>query len=274
MTPSTIITAIIGLTLAGVSLAWSVMLWVSFADNSTDAALAGTTAGALVAAQFALLLNARSHWHKAAVTLLTLVSIAASVGWLEAGFQRNHSVNNDTQQHSNAQQQSLHDITTEIQLLQQLAAADANNNYRQRATRRLAEARTLDAERQAILNQHTSSTGAHDQSTALGNGLSHWRWLAWLLLAAIIDLVAMLCLSDAVKARLKQRTESESTAPEHPATEHIAELIRDGTRPVMRSLIGTEFNGRRLHHTDLKQIFNALEHQGVIQRNGNTWSTL
>lgn len=287
------LTGITGTVLALVSIACSAILWSSYAITTLDTAIASATAAALVLCQYLFFINARHHTggvkhaHTAAVAVLFITSCAATIGWLESRYQANTRTDLQADSTYTAQQQRLADITASIQQLRQLAASDADNGYRARASRLLATAEQQDETRATILRElNTYTTTAGNAGTALANGLSGWRWMLWALLALLVDLCPMLCfahVAQTVSATVttdKQQPETpaqqqpkaapaQAATPEtHPATDHIQARIQTGEEPTVRSFIGTEFNGKKLRHADLTQIFSSLEQRGVIARQG------
>lgn len=303
------LTGITGTVLALVSIACSAILWSSYAVSTLDTVIASFTAASLVLCQYLFFINARHHTgavkhaHRAAVAVLYITSCAATVGWLESRYQAN--IRTELQADSTytiqqgTQQQRLADLTASIQQLRTLAAIDAENGYRTRAARLLRQAQQQDDTRAQILRElnslnHQTSTSSSNAGTALANGLSGWRWLLWVLLAQLVDLCPILCFAHVARSftpaqRTADTTETTSattaetpattqpkpapalpaTAETHPATEHIQERISNGEAPAMRSFIGTEFNGKKLRHADLTQIFTTLEQRGIIRRQGN-----
>ena len=303
------LTGITGTVLALVSIACSAILWSSYAVSTLDTVIASFTAAALVLCQYLFFVNAKhhrdsiKHAHTAAVAVLFITSCAATVGWLESRYQANtraelqEDSSYTTQQ--TTQQQRLADLTANIQQLRTLAAIDAENGYRARSARLLRQAQQQDDTRAQILRELNSlnnqtSTSSSNAGTALANGLSGWRWLLWALLALLVDLCPMLCFAHVARTVTPAQHTTDSTettnatatatpattqpkpapslpatAETHPATEHIQERISNGEAPAMRSFIGTEFNGKKLRHADLTQIFTTLEQRGIIRRQGN-----
>jgi predicted secreted protein len=299
------LTGITGTVLALVSIACSAILWSSYAVSTLDTVIASFTAAALVLCQYLFFINARHHTramkhaHTAAVAVLYITSCAATVGWLESRYQANSRTelqadsSYTTQQAT--QQQRLADLAASIQQLRTLAATDTENGYRARAARLLRQAQQQDDTRAQILRElnslnHQTSTSSSNAGTALANGLNSWRWLLWALLALLVDLCPMLCFAHVAHTftpvqRTTDTTETTTATPEttqpkpapalpataetHPATEHIQARIINGEAPAMRSFIGNEFNGKKLRHADLTQIFTTLEQRGIIRRQGN-----
>lgn len=299
------LTGITGTVLALVSIACSAILWSSYAVSTLDTVIASFTAAALVLCQYLFFVNARHHTramkhaHTAAVAVPYITSCAATVGWLESRYQANSRTelqadsSYTTQQAT--QQQRLADLAASIQQLRTLAATDTENGYRARAARLLRQAQQQDETRAEILHElnrlnHQASTSSSNAGTALANGLSDWRWLLWVLLAQLVDLCPMLCFAHVARSftPVQRTTDTTETAAEttattqpkpapalpataetHPATEHVQARIINGETPAMRSFIGNEFNGKKLRHADLTQIFTTLEQRGIIRRQGN-----
>ncbi len=299
------LTGITGTVLALVSIACSAILWSSYAVSTLDTVIASATAAALVLCQYLFFVNARhhsgavKHAHRAAVAVLFMTSCAATVGWLESRYQANiraeRQADSSYTTQQGTQQQRLADLADSIQQLRALAATDAENGYRTRAARLLRQAQQQDETRAQILRElnslnHQTGTSSSNAGTALANGLSGWRWLLWVLLSQLVDLCPMLCFAHVARSfsPVQRTTDTTETAAEtpattqpkpapalpataetHPATEHIQERITNGETPAMRSFIGNEFNGKKLRHADLTQIFTTLEQRGIIRRQGN-----
>lgn len=298
--------SITGLAFALVSAAASVILWCSYASTTTDSAIAGTTAAASIACMYLFaaaskcdnLTSQTRNGMKNLTGVLLISSIAATIGWLESRHQAQHNDSLSTDYNYTTQQQQIADLTADIQNLQHSARADIANNYRARANRtQIKIDRKTEQRTQLIqqISQHQTTAGNAGQ--ALGNNLSHLRWILWFLMALIVDACPIICFS-AVAQLLQQppetdsnthknpvtkpATESRKPAPElaatpetaeaeHPATNWIKQLIINGEKPATRTFIGLEFADKKLRHGDLKQIFATLEQRGIIRKNGQSF---
>lgn len=298
--------SITGLAFALVSAAASVILWCSYASTTTDSAIAGTTAVASVACMYLFaaaskcdtLKSYTRNGMKNLTGVLLISSIAATVGWLESRYQAQHTNSLSTDYNYTIQQQQIADLTADIQNLQHSARADIANNYRARANRTQIKIDRKTEQRTQLIQQISQhQTNAGNAGQALGNNLSHLRWILWFLMALIVDACPIICFS-AVAQLLQQPSETDSNATEqiakqqaaaapepapeldatpetaeteHPATDWVRQLIINGEKPAMRTFMGMEFADKKLRHADLKQIFATLEQRGIIRKNGQSF---
>lgn len=200
------------LLLCAVSLACSILLWVSMPADLWGKVLAGATATALEVCKFAffpagiyIFRNTRAGaialWVLGVVLLA--ISVAATVGFLENAHGQ-HS--QKLQQQSTAwktKQQQLNSLDKQITTLNQLIAVDGDNSYRQRAYENAARVRILEQDRSEILNQlqnlqESPQGSAQSLFSAVGGALGvsaqRARHGAFTALALIVDLCGIAAL--------------------------------------------------------------------------------
>ncbi len=211
-----------GLILSAVTTVFTVLLWGSLPEDTWASLLMGIAGFALEGSKFLLLLLAllflkRKQFLASIVggtlaTLLFVVSIGASVGFLEKSEQQ--------QQRSsgawNNTQNSIAQIDAEIEMLLDASRRDIENGYRDRGLRTRTEISSLREQRKTLLETPENSpveTSFGGLASMLGMDDDSVRLYAWLLLAVLIDGVAAACWAFLV---LLNEAETVSEIPETP----------------------------------------------------------
>ena len=191
-----------GLILSAITTVFTVILWSELPSETWTQMLMGLAGFALEGCKFLLLILAVLFYRRgqriAAVVsgllaaLLFVVSIAASVGFLEKSEQQQREQSWQGQQI----RQQLGQIDSEISLLTDAARRDIQNGYRERGLQTRTDIETLRQQRQALTR--TPVSGVADSSFSGVSGLlglddDRVRLGAWLLLSVLIDGVAGAC---------------------------------------------------------------------------------
>lgn len=191
-----------GLILSAITTVFTVILWSELPQDSWTSFLMGLAGFALEGCKFLLLVLAvvfyRDRLYFAALfsgilaALLFVVSIGASVGFLEKSEQQQRQQSWQGQQ---IRQQS-NQLHNEIALLTESARRDVANSYRERALETQARIDNLRNQQKRL--QSELLAGVVDSSFSglaglLGIDDGQTRLIAWLVLALLIDGVAGAC---------------------------------------------------------------------------------
>lgn len=218
-----------------VSLACSILLWVSIPTDLFGKALAGITATALEVCKFAffpagLFIFTRNRLGGIALwilgSLLLGISVAATIGFLENA----HNQQSQSQQQQSiawqTKQQQLESLETQINNLNQMIAVDSANGYRQRGYDNAHQVEKLEQVRSQLLadvrNLENSASGsAGSLFSVMGMALRvssvEARQLAFTGLAIILDVCAVAALLTLAALRLENPPQNTRTATETPA---------------------------------------------------------
>lgn len=291
---------ILGCTVAIISITCSVILWLSFANNTLDSILAFFTAAAMVAASyiFVPVLTSLKEYKRWGLFSLVLVlefvlvgsSLAASIGWIENNYQNNYQASITSSDSYVNKQDQIKSLTQQINELTAIAAQDRESKtYRGRALRTLSSANALSDKRNLLTQQKFTHSTSNSGGT-LANNLGQSRYALWFMFASIVDGVPMACF--AVLSASASRTKKANTCPgtsdktANPTTnaarlqplitdeqniyEEIAQEIRDGLwgdKPAMRNIIAT----KKIRHSQAKEIFKKLVSENEVIQKGNRY---
>ena len=216
-----------GLILSAVTTVFTVLLWGSLPEDTWSSILMGVAGFALEGSKFLLLLLAllflkRKQFLASIVggslaTLLFIVSIGASVGFLEKSEQQQQRSSDAW----NSTQTSIAQIDAEIEMLLDSSRRDIENGYRERGLRTRTEIASLREQRKTLLETPENSpveTSFGGLASMLGMDDDNVRLFAWLLLAVLIDGVAAACWAFLVLLEQPEtmlvKTETFSAMPE------------------------------------------------------------
>jgi len=288
---------IVGLICAFISLLCSALLWISFSNNLLDSILLGITSGAFVAASYLFVpvlmrLLEFKRWAMLIAlfsleAILTLSSLAATVGFLESRYQNQSQLEISGSDRYLQHQARINNLTARINELTELAKQDRKTEkYRARAERLLNKADRLSQELDLLLNTRLTHTSQKAGNT-LANDLGQDRYGLWVLMAVIIDGCPMACfalvslkgkqestpLPHPIKKPAPQIANTESTPNTHDLYQALAEEIQAGThgeKPAMRNIIAD----KKIRYTTAKDLFEQLVKNGVLKQNGNRFERI
>ena len=255
-----------GLILSAVTTVFTVMLWGSLPEGIWASILMGIAGFALEGSKFLLLLLAllflkRKQFLASIVggtlaTLLFIVSIGASVGFLEKSEQQ--------QQRSsgawNSTQTGIAQIDAEIEMLLDSSRIDIENGFRERGLRTRNDIASLREQRETLLETPENSpveTSFGGLASMLGMDDDNVRLFAWLLLAVLIDGVAAACWAFLILLEQPEtvvvETETYSAMPKTPEKTTARSMVRQEVKqpvqkqseplpeePAMQEIIKTE----------------------------------
>lgn len=233
-----------GLILSAVTTVFTVLLWGSLPEDIWSSILMGIAGFALEGSKFLLLLLALLFLKRkqflagivggALATLLFVVSIGASVGFLEKSEQQQQRA---SEAWGNIQI-SISQIDAEIEMLLSSSRTDIENGYRDRGLRTRSDIATLREQRKTLLETPENmpvDTSFGGLASMLGMDDQSIRLFAWLLLAVLIDGVAAACWAFLVMLNESETVIAEgkmfSEIPEKPVAET---LPRREVRKVVR----------------------------------------
>jgi len=283
------------LTLAAVSIACEILLLTSHTEQPLDTAIAVATGTALVASQYLFaalsgaLFRQRRRLAGFAVALITtvllVVSIAGSTGFLESRYTTDQTANTQRSDAYQLRQQAINGITEQQQELTntaETARAKGNTWY---AGQLLDQAQQLNQQRLALVAElSTLNTPASNSASALALAAGQARWVLWGLLATLIDLCPVLVfalLGSPAKVLPSVKTpkapsrptpkQSVATADQRPS-EHPIEQMKQAIRQgVLGSQLGIRAAMRTLNTTNYshtRQAFDELIEEGFLIADG------
>lgn len=261
-----------------VSIVFTVLLWARLPEDFFMQCLTGVAGLALELCKFSLLplsflqLQQR-QWLSGAFLLalgsaLFVVSIGASVSFLETGQQRHEQQSLAWQQ----RQETIAQLDSNIKLGQESAGIDIKNGYRERGADTLKQVGQWQKERAALLSQPLENDGQLIGLT------EQQRFYAWLLLALLIDgcsVAGWTILSNGKKALVNDKTvvnngfnndaDNYLDNIESLIDPAIVERISSGEYGHKISIRGV-MEKEQLGYKKIKPVFDQLEHQGVIKQ--------
>lgn len=311
------VTGLAALIFCGTSLVFTVGLWISIPGGIGGQLVAGLTATALELckfsfAPFGLWLRAQGRVVGYALLalwpFLVLLSIAATVGFLESRTMEQQQLNARGSLEYRTLQMQLNSLHLQIGSLNDVIGADVANGYRQRAIETTEQMRDLERQRSAVMAQLKSvqvtpsdSAGATFASLAMlthsdADVMQHKGFLALAIIADVVGLVALLAFSSVstpvrtaqaepiVSERLtaaaeqsaptvyQQKTFAENVALNAEQWE-LSERIRRGefgSRPVLRNINREVRGGNQV----VKPVFDYLQNSGVLIRDGRGFTLI
>ena len=260
-----------------VSIVFTVLLWASLPEGFLMQCLTGVAGLALELCKFSLLplsflqLQQR-QWLSGSFLLalgsaLFVVSIGASVSFLETGQQRQEQQSLAWQQ----RQETIAQLDNNILLGQESAGIDIKNGYRERGANTLKQVGQWQQERAALLDQPLENDGQLIGLT------KQQRFFAWLLLALLIDgcSVAGWTILSAKKNSVIDRPVINNAVNdtvndpvcmnELSIDQAIFERISNGEYGHKISIRGI-MEKERLGYQKIKPVFDHLESMGVIRQ--------
>ncbi|MFC6633560.1 hypothetical protein [Microbulbifer taiwanensis] len=305
------VTGLAALIFCGTSLVFTVGLWISIPGGVGGQLVAGLTATALELckfsfAPFGLWLRAQGRAVGYALLalwpLLVVISIAATVGFLESRTTQQRELNARGSLEYRTLQQQLASVQQQIDTLNSVIATDAANGYRKRAIETIEQLEKLEQQRSAVLAQlKTVRVAASDSAGATFASLAtlthadaaeiqHRGFLALAVVADVVGLVALLAFSSVSTAAPTVKTRQPIVERPAPAAEQsaaavdpvktlaqsvalnteqwaLAERIRQGdfgSRPVLRRINREVRGGNQV----VKPVFEYLQRSGVLVRDG------
>lgn len=257
-----------------VSIVFTVLLWARLPEDFFMQCLTGVAGLALELCKFSLLPLAflqlrKRQWLSGGFLLalgsaLFVVSIGASVSFLETGQQRHEQRSLAWQQ----RQETIAQLDNNITLGQESASIDIKNGYRERGAVTLRQVDQWQKERAKLLSQPLSNDGQLIGLT------EQQRFCAWLLLALLIDgcsVAGWTILSGSKKSLLDDKTvvdndvDGVSESVESFIDPAIVERISNGEYGYKISIRGV-MEKEQLGYKKIKPVFDQLEFQGVIKQ--------
>ena len=229
-----------GLILSAVTTVFTVLLWASLPEDIWSSILMGIAGFALEGSKFLLLLLALLFLKRkqflasivggALATLLFIVSIGASVGFLEKSEQQQQRSSDSW----HGIQTSIAQIDAEIEMLLISSRTDIETGYRDRGLKTRNDIASLREQRKTLLETPENSsveTSFGGLASMLGMDDQSIRLFAWLLLAVLIDGVAAACWAFLI---LLNETETVMKMPETPERTVAKVLPKQEVREVLQ----------------------------------------
>ncbi len=261
-----------------VSIVFTVLLWARLPEDFFMQCLTGVAGLALELCKFSLLplafLQLRKRQWLSGVFLLALgsalfvVSIGASVSFLETGQQRHEQRSLAWQQ----RQETIDQLDNNIMLGQESASIDIKNGYRERGVVTLTQVDQWQKERASLLSQPLSNDGQLIGLT------EQQRFFAWLLLALLIDgcsVAGWSILAGQQRGTVVDKLVINSVVNNDVGNDAndfeplidpaIVERISKGEYGFKISIRGV-MEKERLGYQKIKPVFDQLESQGVIKQ--------
>lgn len=241
-----------GVLLCAISITASVLLWVSVPGELIGQWLAGVTALGLEISKFAFLPIGIAMWYQGkpiwsvAVSILgvvlLLLSIGASIGFLENSVKQQHQQVLQQSVTYRALQQQLKSIETRIQITYALIEKDMESKYRGRGYRELDDMPKLEKEREEIIAAlKMAENGSEGEMAALINAMATQLsvkgdllafWL-FTLLAIIVDLAAVAALALlGLVLQGEGKSNTDATADNQTTTDSVADTTPQPTLSV------------------------------------------
>ena len=271
-----------------VSIVFTELLWARLPEDFLMQCLTGLAGLALELCKFSLLplsfLQLRKRQWLSGGFLMSLgsalfvVSIGASVSFLETGQQRHEQRSLAWQQ----RQETIAQLDNNITLGQESASIDIRNGYRERGAVTLKQVDQWQKERASLLSQPLANDG---QMVGL---TEQQRFFAWLLLALLIDgcsVAGWSILSGSKKSLLNDRTVVDNNVDVSECVESvidpaIVERIISGEPVIDPAIVDRIISGEygykisirgvmekeQLGYKKIKPVFDQLESQGVIKQ--------
>lgn len=285
-----LIAKVCGCTFAAISIYCSALLWWSFAESAMDKIIAAAIGAGFVACQY--LFHANRNY--IATTVLFIISAAATIGWIESRYDTIKTTELTSDSSYSEKTKTLTELNNTL-ALQNLSAkndlANTSINFTGRANRTLAKAnQTQDAIKQLeseIKHLKYANPSNQQSGAAIANQLAEWRWLLWVLLAAMIDIIPMICFKIATTETLIETLQPSLQKSLQPSSQLGAttETQAETTDPLLQILkqeitnnewgetipmkrIMAKHNAR---HERLKPIFEKLIESKIIERQGNRY---
>ncbi|WP_299940155.1 hypothetical protein [uncultured Microbulbifer sp.] len=303
-------TGIAALIFCGTSVVFTVGLWVSIPAVGAGQLMAGLTAAALELCKFSfaplgLWLRSQGRFMGNVLLLLwpflVLISIAATVGFLESHTAEQRQGNAQGSLEYQTIEQQLTSVEQQINNLNAIITTDTANGYRQRAIKTAEQLENLEQRRSEALAQLKMVKGATtDSAQAAFAGLAtlthvdpvklqHSAFLALAVITDLVGLVALLAFNSALTVhtvypqRLNRSAEFKPSKPKACEKEPVLETVLNGSlnelqqqlatritagefgaKPVLRNLRRQVAGG---HHV-VRPVFEHLEKIGVLTRRG------
>lgn len=287
-----------GVTFAAISIYCSALLWWSFADTTIDQVIAAAIGAGFVACQCLF----HSNGNYIATIILFIISAAATIGWIESRYDAIKTTELSSDSSYGEKTKTLTELNNTLALQNLSARNDLANtaiNFTGRANRTLAQAKQtqnsikqIELEINQLKNAHPSS---EKSGSAIANSLNEYRWGLWFLLAAMIDIIPMICFkivkTETTSETLKkpfQPSLQESLQPSSQlgaTTETLLATQTQSADPLLQILQQEIINGvwgetipmkrimakHNARHARLKPIFDQLIEFNIIERHGNRY---
>lgn len=285
--------AIIGSTLAIVSIYCSAVFWSSFASTLSDQIIAATIAAALVACQYLFFIVRKNHTgkikhaHTAAVFILFITSAAATIAWLESRYQSTNKTELKSDVIYNQKITHLAELNKKLATLNNNAATDTALDFRARAKSTLRQAEQTEYKIEKLTRELSQFKSiSNNAGSTLANNLNTMRWFLWVLLAALVDICPMICFSNTTKNNIATIQNDQTVAPQPAPTlktnepaiyEELALTIADeissnqyGDKPSVRAVMMQH----NIRHDRAKTIFEQLAHMNIVKRDGQRFTRI
>ncbi len=280
------IAKICGSTFAAISIYCSALLWWSFAESTIDKIIAAAIGAGFVACQY--LFHANRNY--IATTVLFIISAAATIGWIESRYDAIKTTELTSDSSYSEKTKTLTELNNTLALQNLSAKNDLANtaiNFTGRANRTLAKAnqtqdaiKQLESEIEYLQNANPSN---QKSGSAIANQLAEWRWLLWVLLAAMIDIIPMICFKIATTETLIETLQpslqpsSQLGATTETQAETADSLLQILKQEIINNEWGETIPMKRImakhnaRHERLKPIFEQLIESKIIERQGNRY---
>jgi predicted transcriptional regulator len=285
-----LIAKVCGSTFATISIYCSAMLWWSFAESTIEKIIAAAIGAGFVACQY--LFHANRNY--IATIVLFIISAAATIGWIESRYDAIKTTELTSDSSYSEKTKTLTELNNTLALQNLSAKNDLANtaiNFTGRANRTLAKAnqtqvaiKRLESEIKRLQNANPSN---QKSGSAIANQLAEWRWLLWALLAAMIDIIPMICFKIATTETLIETLQpslqkslqpsSQLGATAETQTETADPLLQILKQEIINNEWGETIPMKRImakhnaRHERLKPIFEQLIESKVIERQGNRY---
>ncbi|WP_281647940.1 hypothetical protein [Parendozoicomonas sp. Alg238-R29] len=221
--------------------------------------------------------------------VLLSVSVLATAGYAEytwQSMQADKSVKRKTLASSSYQVQQLRlqvqELNNQVETLQTAASIDAGSKYQGRTIDTTnPEINRLKQERETLLQRlqqsenHTTNTAPKGVAdAALSSTLEPLRWVAWLVIALVIDVAAILCLSKpkevlkAISSTTKETAHETVAQAEQEPVDLLVERIRNGEFGHSPIHVKEMTNNYGVRHDLWKQARAKLVELGEVVNNG------
>ena len=291
-----------GSTFGTISIYCSALLWWSFADTTIDQVIAAAIGAGFVACQYLF----HSNGNYIATIILFIISAAATIGWIESRYDAIKTTELSSDSRYTEKTRTLTELNNSLALQNLSARNDLANttiNFTGRANRTLAQAkqtRNAITQIESEITQLKNANPSNQKSgSAIANKLNEYRWGLWFLLAAMIDIIPMICFRIVKAETVKmQRCETTSATLQKPFHSSLQESLQPSSQlgattetqaetgdPLLQVLKQEIINNEwgetipmkrimakhNARHERLKPIFEQLIESNIIERQGNRY---
>jgi len=278
---------LLGVILAGVSIMCEVLFFIDFTESVTDKVIATVTAVALVGCQF-VFLGAAMHMARLKKTVLSIllsiallflliISVSGTASFFESRFVSQNNINLKNSDVYLFQKQLISDLGEQNKALKTAAitANDKGNSWDAGRLLRSAQ-KAANSQADAINKLSSIQTTTKTAGASLAAFTGELRWGLWFVMAALVDICALLCFAvtnsycSSVKiSKTSIKHNKQKKIKQAVINEGIDEVIKNeiingkfGMSPRVRSVMTEHKKG----HSFIKNIFEDLIAMGVLER--------